>query len=95
MWQAGQGDRRSWPINDPGAKLFGRFSQRKKKGPKKKESLSKLPQLWKSIKVAFGDFLLMISHKPLEKASHRTLRLFHSSDRLGYYEPPSAFGRGN
>jgi hypothetical protein len=38
-------------------------AQRKKKGPKKKESgsLWKLPQPWKSRKVAFGDFFLMIS----------------------------------
>jgi hypothetical protein len=37
------------------------FPQRKKKGPKKKESLLKLPQLWKSTKVASGDIFLMIS----------------------------------
>jgi len=56
------------PINDPGAQghFFhkGRMeAQRKKKGPKKKErgGLWKLPQPWKSDKVACGDFFLMIS----------------------------------
>ena len=37
-------------------------AQRKKKEPKKKESgLWKLPQPWKSEKVAFGNIFLMIS----------------------------------
>jgi hypothetical protein len=37
-------------------------AQRKKKEAKKKETgLWKLPQQWKSEKVAFGDFLLTIS----------------------------------
>jgi hypothetical protein len=57
---------RSSFIRDPGAKQFSvkrRTAQRKKKGAKKKESrgLWKLPQPWKSAKVALGDFFLLIS----------------------------------
>jgi len=68
------------------ADRLGRLSQRKKKGPKKKESLLRLPQLWKSTKVAFGDFFLMISTSRLKKLPHKTLQLFHSSNRPDYYE---------
>jgi hypothetical protein len=52
------------------------FSQRKKKESKKKESrgLWKLPQPWKSEKVAFGDFFLMIS-----TAAWKSLRKKRSS----------------
>jgi hypothetical protein len=55
---------------------FG-FAQRKKKEAKKKErgGLWKLPQMWKSIKVAFGDILLDDSHSCLKKPPRKTLRL--------------------
>ena len=42
-----------------------------------REGLWKMTQLWKSIKVAFGPVLLMISSSCLEKPSHKTLRLSH------------------
>jgi hypothetical protein len=42
-----------------------------------REGLWKIPQLWKSTKVAFGGFLLMISTSCLEKPPQKTLRLFH------------------
>ena len=42
-----------------------------------REGLWKMSQLWKSTKVAFGDFLLMISASCLEKPSQKTLRLYH------------------
>jgi hypothetical protein len=41
--------------------IFRPTLHKEKKRPKKKESLLKLPQLWKSTKVAFGDSFLMIS----------------------------------
>jgi len=64
-----------------------RFPQRKKKGPKKKEKfgrgdLLKLPQPWKSRKVAFGYIFLMDFHRCLKKPSQERLRLFHSYHRL-------------
>jgi len=53
--------KRSWRDIFP--TTFGMRVQRKKKEAKKKESrgLWKLPQPWKSAKVACGDFFLMIS----------------------------------
>src|SRR5436189_6182745 len=42
-----------------------------------REGLWKMPQLWKSNKVACGEFFLMISTSCLEKPSQKTLRLFH------------------
>jgi hypothetical protein len=42
-----------------------------------REGLWKMPQLWKSTKVAFGTILLMISTSCLEKPSQKTLRLSH------------------
>ncbi len=42
-----------------------------------REGLWKMPQLWKSTKVAFGNFLLTISTSCLEKPSQKTLRLSH------------------
>jgi len=42
-----------------------------------REGLWKMPQLWKSTKVAFGNFFLMISTSCLEKPSPKTLRLSH------------------
>ena len=42
-----------------------------------REGLWKMPQLWKSTKVAFGNFFLMISTSCLEKPPQKTLRLFH------------------
>jgi len=42
-----------------------------------REGLWKMPQLWKSTKVAFGGFFLMISTSCLEKPPQKTLRLFH------------------
>ncbi len=42
-----------------------------------REGLWKMPQLWKSTKVACGGFLLMISTSCLEKPPQKTLRLFH------------------
>jgi hypothetical protein len=41
-----------------------------------REGLWKMPQLWKSTKVAFGRFL-MISTSCLEKPPQKTLRLSH------------------
>jgi hypothetical protein len=63
---------------------FG-IGQRKKKEAKKKErgGLLKMTQLWKSKKVAFGTFLLMISTSCLQKPSHKTLRLSHISNKPG------------
>jgi hypothetical protein len=58
----------------PPAKIAGR------------EGLWKMAQLWKSNKVAFGTFLLMISTSCLEKPSPKTLRLshiYHSLDGNG------------
>jgi hypothetical protein len=49
--------RRSWRENFSGS--FGIFTRKKKKQKERtcgRGSLWKLPQLWKSIKVAFGDF---------------------------------------
>ena len=42
-----------------------------------REGLWKVPQLWKSTKVAFGNFFLMISTRCLEKPPQKTLRLSH------------------
>jgi hypothetical protein len=42
-----------------------------------REGLWKMPQLWKSTTVAFGDFFLMISTSCLEKPPQKTLRLSH------------------
>ncbi len=42
-----------------------------------REGLWKMPQLWKSTKVAFGGFFLMISTSCLEKPPQKTLRLSH------------------
>src|SRR5262245_40587673 len=42
-----------------------------------REGLWKMPQLWKSTKVACGGFSLMISTNCLEKPPQKTLRLFH------------------
>ena len=42
-----------------------------------REGLWKMPQLWKSTKVAFGKFFLMISTSCLEKPPQKTLRLSH------------------
>ena len=42
-----------------------------------RQGLWKMSQLWKSTKVAFGDFFLMISTSCLEKPPQKTLRLSH------------------
>ena len=42
-----------------------------------REGLWKMPQLWKSTKVAFGSFFLMVSTSCLEKPPQKTLRLSH------------------
>jgi hypothetical protein len=42
----------------------------------------KLPQLWKSKSVAFGIFFWMDFHQLFEKASQKTLRLFHSFNQV-------------
>jgi hypothetical protein len=75
-------------ANPGGRKLSTRAPsdvERKKKEPKKKErgGLWKLPQPWKSEKVAFGDIFIDDFHRCLEKPPQRTLRLFHSSHRPG------------
>jgi hypothetical protein len=49
-----------------------------KPGP---NGLWKMPQPWKSEKVAFGDFFLMISTAAWKSRKH--WRLFHISHRLG------------
>src|SRR5581483_8851777 len=49
-----------------------------------REGLWKMPQLWKSTKVAFGDFFLMISTNCLEKPPQKTLRLSHIYHSPGY-----------
>jgi hypothetical protein len=71
-------ERSSGEIFGTGAPI----STKKEKRTKKKESLLQLPQPWKSTKVAFGGFSLMISTSCLKKPPHKTLRLFHSSNRL-------------
>ena len=48
-----------------------------------REGLWKMPLLWKSTKVAFGDFFLMISTRCLEKPPQKTLRLSHIYHSLG------------
>jgi hypothetical protein len=63
---------------------FGFFTKKEKRSKKeRKGGLWKLPQPWKSEKVAFGDFFLMIFHGCLEKPAQKTLRLFHSYHRPG------------
>jgi len=52
-----------------------------------REGLWKMPQLWKSTKVAFGGFFLMISTSCLEKPPQKTLRLSH------IYHSPGGYGR--
>src|SRR4030095_4483680 len=42
-----------------------------------REGLWKMPQLWKSTQVAFGNLFLMISTSCLEKPPQKTLRLSH------------------
>src|SRR5215471_12429753 len=57
-----------------------------------RQGLWKMPQLWKSTKVAFGDFFLMISTSSLEKPPQKTLRLshiYHSPDDYGPYSSVS------
>ena len=51
-----------------------------------REGLWKMPHLWKSTKVAFGKFFLMISTSCLEKPSQKTLRLSH------IYHSPDGYG---
>jgi hypothetical protein len=67
-----------------------------KKGPKKKESLLKLSQLWKSTKVAFGDSLDDF-HKPLEKASAQNASAFSQFQqaRLNTNHLPPPLAEGN
>jgi hypothetical protein len=43
----------------------------------RREGLWKMPQLWKSTKVAFGNSFLIISTNCLEKPPQKTLRLSH------------------
>jgi hypothetical protein len=50
-----------------------------------REGLWKMPQLWKSTKVACGGFFLMISTSCLEKPPQKTLRLSHIYHSPGYY----------
>ena len=50
-----------------------------------REGLWKMPQLWKSTKVAFGGFFLMISTSCLEKPPQKTLRLPHIYHSPGGY----------
>jgi hypothetical protein len=50
-----------------------------------RDGLWKMPQLWKSTKVAFGNFFLMISTSCLEKPSQKTLRLSHIYHSPGGY----------
>ena len=50
-----------------------------------REGLWKMPQLWKSTKVAFGGFFLMISTSCLEKPPQKTLRLSHIYHSPGGY----------
>ena len=52
-----------------------------------REGLWKMPQLWKSTTVAFGNFFLMISTSCLEKPPQKTLRLSH------IYHSPGGDGR--
>jgi hypothetical protein len=54
------------------------FSRSESKETTGRLALWKLPQLWKSTKVAFGNFFLMISTSCLEKPAQKTLRLSHS-----------------
>jgi hypothetical protein len=62
----------------PGMVAFDRVPQPGRNKNPGRHALWKLPQLWKSTKVAFGDFFLMISTSCLEKPPQKTLRLSHS-----------------
>src|SRR5262245_60392976 len=61
-----------------------------------RQRLWKMPQLWKSTKVAFGRFFLMISTSCLEKPPQKTLRLSHiyHSPGCGYSNSTSLSARG-
>ena len=66
----------------PGAFFF--FEHKALNKTRRAKTLWKRPQLWKSIKVAFGNFFLMIPTSCLEKPSPKPLRLYHryhSADR--------------
>jgi|SRR6266496_5128777 hypothetical protein len=65
-----------YPAPHPPAKTIGG-----------REGLWKMPQLWKSTTVAFGNFFLMISTSCLEKPPRKTLRLSHT------YHSPGGYGR--
>jgi hypothetical protein len=68
--------KRRWP--ESGGLEKHRISTKKEKRSKKErkgEGLWKLPQLWKSIKVAFGSNLLDDFHSYLKKPTPKTLRL--------------------
>jgi len=52
-----------------------------------REGLWKMSQLWKSTKVAFGNFFLMTSTSCLEKPPQKALRLSH------IYHSPGGYGR--
>jgi len=62
----------------PGMAAFDQFPDLSGKKSQGRHALWKLPQLWKSIKDAFGNFFLMISTSCWEKPPQKTLRLFHS-----------------
>src|SRR5215831_11873111 len=65
----------------PGAFFFLQHPAQTKNACRK--ALWKRPPLWKSIKVAFGNFFLMISTSCLETPSQKPLRLshrYHSAD---------------
>ena len=63
--------------------VFERLSASLRKKNAGRHALWKLTQLWKSMKVAFGDSFLMISTSCLEKPPQKTLRLSHSYHSAG------------
>jgi hypothetical protein len=53
------------------------YNTKRKTNNARRKALWKRPPLWKSIKVAFGNFFWMISTSGLEKPSQKPLRLYH------------------
>jgi len=79
------------------ADRLGRLSQTKKKGPKQKESLLKLPQAVEINKGGLRRLLLDDFHNLLEKASAQNAAAFSQFQQalLLRTNNPSAFGGGN
>jgi hypothetical protein len=75
-------------IDEPDAKCLpqtphGGTKKEKRTKKERRGGLLKLPQLWKSKIGGVRHLFLDDFHKLFEKASQKTLRLFHSSTRPG------------